>query len=113
MTASGGSPLKLTIGGIVAVAIIALTAIGKVPIKGKFLVLGIAIGLAYLLEPILADIKMLLSCVLGGELLNQFTFSNWVNKYKGKIAINKQADATAKATEAIVEKVINKLEGKV
>ncbi len=113
VTAGSSSPLKLTIGGVLAAAMIALTAVGKLKIKGKYWGLGIALVLVYLLEPILADMKMLLLCVLGGDVLNTITFSNWVNKYKEKIEINKQADATAKATEDIIKEVVSELKGKV
>ena len=111
--AAGGQSWKLTVGGCIAVFIIAATMLGKLKMPGLKTFFAVLLVIIFLLEPILADLKLLCACALGGQLLNGLTFEMFANKYKETITMEKQADINAKATQKVIEETINKMNGRV
>lgn len=113
VVAAGGSSWKLTIGGVMAVGMIAATMIGKMKLPGLKTFFAILLVIIFLLEPILADLKLLCAAALGGQLINGFTFEIFAKKYKETMTMEKQADINAKATQKVIEDAINKMTGRV
>lgn len=113
VVAAGGSSWKLTIGGVIAVGMIAATMIGKMKLPGLKTFFAILLVIIFLLEPILADLKLLCAAALGGQLINGFTFEIFAKKYKETMTMEKQADINAKATQKVIEDAINKMTGRV
>jgi hypothetical protein len=113
VVAAGGSSWKLTIGGVMAVGMIAATMIGKMKLPGLKTFFAILLVIIFLLEPILADLKLLCAAALGGQLINGFTFEIFAKKYKETMTMEKQADINAKATQKVLEDAINKMTGRV
>lgn len=111
--AAGGQTWKLTIGGTIAVVLIALSVLGKMKISGRKTLFTILLVVVFLLEPIIADMKLLCACALGGEILNGITFEQFAKKYQETITMEKQANINAKATEEVLEKIVNKTSGRV
>lgn len=113
VVAAGGSSWKLTIGGVMAVGMIAATMIGKMKLPGLKTFFAILLVIIFLLEPILADLKLLCAAALGGQLINGFTFEIFAKKYKETMTMEKQADINAKATQKVLEDAMNKMTGRV
>lgn len=94
---SNGSAMKLTIGGSIAVFLIAFSVVGKLKMPNRLTFYTMLLVLVFLLEPVLADLKLLSACALGGELFNDLTFGALAKSYKETITMEKQADINAKA----------------
>lgn len=113
VVAAGGQSWKLTIGGVMAVGIIAATMIGKMKMPGLKTFFAILLVIIFLLEPILADLKLLCAMALLGQIANGVTFEIFAKKYKETMTMEKQADINAKATQKVLEDAINKMTGRV
>ena len=113
VVAAGGQTWKLTVGGVMAVGMIAATMIGKMKMPGLKTFFAILLVIIFLIEPILADLKLLCACALGGQLINGVTFELFAKKYKETMTMEKQADINAKATQKVLEDAINKMTGRV
>lgn len=113
VVAAGGQTWKLSIGGTMAVFLIAVAMLGKLKMPGIKTFFTVLLVIVFLIEPILADLKLLLFCALGGQVLNGISFELLANNYKDKISREKQADTTANAMEKVIEKAINKINGRV
>ena len=111
--AAGGQTWKLSIGGTIAVFLIAIAMLGKLKLPGLKTFLAILLIVVFLIEPILADLKLLCACALGGQIINGFTFELFAKKYQETMTMEKQADINAKATQKVVEDVIGKITGRV
>lgn len=111
--AAGGETWKLSVGGTIAVCLIGAIVIGKLKLPGLKTFFAILLLIVFLIEPILADLKLLCACALGGQVLNGFTFEIFTKKYQETITMEKQADINAKATQKVVENVISKMNGRV
>ena len=111
--AAGGQTWKLTIGGTMAVGMIAIAMLGKLKMPGLKTFFAILLVIIFLIEPILADLKLLCACALGGQLINGVTFELLAKKYKETMTMEKQADINAKATQKVIEETINKMSGRV
>ena len=92
--ASNGNPLKLTMGGMIAVFLIACSTIGRLKMPGKITFYFMLLVMVILLEPVLADLKLLCACALGGEVVNSFTFNIFSKNYQETITMEKQAKIT-------------------
>lgn len=92
--ASNGNPLKLTMGGMIAVFLIACSTIGRLKMPGKITFYFMLLIMVILLEPVLADLKLLCACALGGEVVNSFTFNIFTKNYQETITMEKQAKIT-------------------
>lgn len=111
--AAGGQTWKLTVGGVMAVGMIAIAMLGKMKLPGLKTFFAILLVIIFLIEPILADLKLLCACALGGQLINSVTFELLANKYKETMTMEKQADINAKATQKVIEDTINRMNGRV
>jgi hypothetical protein len=111
--AAGGKSWKLGIGGIIAVCVIGGIMIGKMKLPGLKTFFAILLLIIFLLEPILADLKLLCFLALCGQLINGFTFEIFAKKYKETMTMEKQADINAKATQKVIEDTINRMNGRV
>lgn len=111
--AAGGQTWKLTVGGVMAVGMIAIAMLGKMKLPGLKTFFAILLVIIFLIEPILADLKLLCACALGGQLINSVTFELLAKKYKETMTMEKQADINAKATQKVIEETINKMSGRV
>ena len=113
VVASGGQTWKLSIGGTIAVFLIAVAMLGKLKMPGLKTFFAVLLVIVFLIEPILADLKLLCACALGGQVLNGISFELLANNYKSKIDREKQADTTASAMEKVIDKAISKINGRV
>lgn len=113
VVASGGQTWKLSIGGTIAVFLIAVAMLGKLKMPGLKTFFAVLLVVVFLIEPILADLKLLCACALGGQVLNGISFELLANNYKSKIDREKQADTTASAMEKVIDKAISKINGRV
>lgn len=113
VVASGGQTWKLSIGGTIAVFLIAVAMLGKLKMPGLKTFFAVLLVVVFLIEPILADLKLLCACALGGQVLNGISFELLANNYKSKIDREKQADTTATAMEKVIDKAISKINGRV
>jgi len=113
VVASGGQTWKLSIGGTIAVFLIAVSMLGKLKMPGLKTFFAVLLVVVFLIEPILADLKLLCACALGGQVLNGISFELLANNYKSKIDREKQADTTASAMEKVIDKAISKINGRV
>lgn len=111
--AAGGQTWKLSIGGTIAVCLIGAMVIGKLKLPGLKTFFAILLLIVFLIEPILADLKLLCACALGGQILNGFTFEIFAKKYQETTTMEKQASINAKATQKAMEDVISKISGRV
>lgn len=113
VVAAGGQTWKLSVGGTIAVFLIAVAMLGKLKMPGLKTFFTVLLVIVFLIEPILADLKLLCACALGGQILNGISFEWIANNYKDKIAREKQADTTATAMEKVIDKAISKISGRV
>lgn len=113
VVAAGGQTWKLSIGGTIAVFLIAVAMLGKLKMPGLKTFFAVLLVIVFLIEPILADLKLLCACALGGQILNGISFEWLTNNYKDKISREKQADTTANAMEKVIDKALSKINGRV
>lgn len=113
VVAAGGQTWKLSIGGTIAVFLIAVAMLGKLKMPGLKTFFTVLLVIVFLIEPILADLKLLCACALGGQILNGISFEWLANNYKDKISREKQADTTANAMEKVIDKALSKINGRV
>lgn len=113
VVAAGGQTWKLSIGGTIAVFLIAVAMLGKLKMPGLKTFFAVLLVIVFLIEPILADLKLLCACALGGQILNGISFEWLANNYKDKISREKQADTTANAMEKVIDKALSKINGRV
>lgn len=111
--ASGGKPWKLSIGGTIAVFLIALAVLGKLKMPGLKSFFAIILVIVFLIEPILADLKLLCACALGGQLLNGITFELFAKNYQETITMEKQAKITKNVFNSEENKKDSKYSGRV
>ena len=99
---SKSSAQGLTVGGIMAVTVIVLTALGKLHLRG----LGWSILLlvmAYFLKNILDDLLLILLCVVIGQVLSRI-FQHLAKNEEERVMLEKSACASAMHTEEIIKK---------
>lgn len=111
--ASNGNPLKLTMGGMIAVFLIACSTIGRLKMPGKITFYFMLLVMVILLEPVLADLKLLCACALGGEVVNSFTFNIFTKNYQETITMEKQARITKNVFNNEENKKDSKYSGRV
>ena len=111
--ASNGNPLKLTMGGMIAVFLIACSTIGRLKMPGKITFYAMLLVMVILLEPVLADLKLLCFCALGGEVVNSFTFNIFTKNYQETITMEKQAKITKSVFNGEDKKKDSKYSGRV
>lgn len=95
----------LTIGGCMAVGVIALTALGQLKLRG----LGWSIlflVMAYFLKSVLDDLLLILLCVVIGQVVSRI-FELCEKHEEEQIIIERSAQASAVQTEEIIKKYHN------
>lgn len=93
--ASNGNTVKLTAGGCIAVFLIIFSALGRLKMPSKLTFYVMLLVLVYLLEPILADLKLLSAMALLGEGASCVTFNLFSKKYEETLTMRKQAKINA------------------
>lgn len=106
-TSTPKSSLSLAIGGVMAVILILLKAMDKLPKRVKRIVYYvIGFFMVWLLEPILLDLKLLLLMAIIGEGLDMALFSWKIKRLKEDILIGRTADATSQKVEEAIQRVL-------
>lgn len=101
-----GDTVKLGIGGVLLVVVVALMILGRLKSLRRIVGLGISFILAYLLQAVLVDLVLLLGLALLGELLDLIFFQTAIKTTKEKIHITKTADATTAQVEEVLKQYI-------
>lgn len=104
--------VSLGIGGAIAILLILLKALGKMPTRIKPIFrYSVALAIVFLLDPLIQDLKMLLGMAVVGEVLDMSIFSWQITRCQKQIdagitatEIGKQQQAQ---TDAIVEAIRN------
>ena len=92
--------VSLGIGGVLAIVLSLLKALGKLPEKTKPVVkYGVAFGLVCLLDPLIADLKLLLGAAFMGEAMDFLMFSWQVNRVNMQISGQYTAQGMAQVTQ--------------
>ena len=99
---------KLCIGGMIAVILIALKAVGKLKLPSGIVLYGIAFALSYLLEAILTDLMLLSGMALLGEIIDAAIFKPLIARTNEKMNISKTADATAEQIRAVLDEYMGR-----
>ena len=107
-TSTPKSSMSLAIGGVMAVILILLKAMDKLPKRVKRIIYYvIGFFMVWLLEPILLDLKWLLGMAIIGEGLDMAFFSWKIKRLKEDMLIDRSADATAQRVEQAVQNAID------
>ena len=111
-TSTTSRSVSLGIGGGVALILIFLKAIGKLPQKIKPIFrYSIALILVFLLDPLIQDLKLLLGMAIVGEVLDMSIFSWQITKLQKRIDAGITAEEISKQqesqTKAIVDAIKN------
>lgn len=88
---NNGSVLSLTIGGIIAIILIAVSVLGRLKLPGRIWFFALLFLMVCLLEPVLADLKLLSGMALAGEGINSAVFSPQVKRMTEQTSMEKQA----------------------
>lgn len=110
-TTTPNATVKLTIGGILIAALILFAVLEKLKLPGRLWCVGILLGIIWLVEPILPDMKQILTYALAGMAADVILFRRAIKKTKEQLLVGKTANATATITAAQVEEVIKKYYG--
>lgn len=105
-TALPGGAVRLCFGGGVIAALILLKVLGKLKLPSRLTVMVVALLLVYLLEAMIADLTLILWVAILGEALDAFLFAPFAKRIRARIAIEKQADATADKVEELLKNYI-------
>ncbi|MBQ8357098.1 MAG: hypothetical protein IJX39_04745 [Clostridia bacterium] len=105
--------VKLGIGGLLCVAFLALLIFGKMKAPGSIFLFAFVFLLAFLMEPIFKDIKLLSGVALAGKAVDWIFFAPRLRRVREKIRMHEQADVTADATVKAMEDVLKKYVGRV
>lgn len=96
--------IKLGIGAVVLIVIVALKLAGKLKINSRIVVFGIVFALSYLLDSILNDLIIFSGLALLGEALDMIV-GIFIKREKRKLEVNETAQANADAMEKVITKV--------
>lgn len=102
-TVSYAATLRLTAGGVIALALLLGRTLGKSLPKGIGGTLVLFL-LAFLLEAIISDLVLLLGMFLLGECMDAMFFRRKIKQLREHIVIVKTADATAERVEAVIRR---------
>lgn len=111
-TATTARSVSLGIGGVFALILILLKALGKIPTNVKPIIrYSIVLVLLFLLDPIVQDLKLLVGMAIIGEVLDIGVFSWQITKTQKKIDAGITAQEVTERqkaqTDAIVEAIKN------
>lgn len=112
-TSSTPSIVSLSIGGAMALVLMLLKAIGKMPkdMKSVFKY-AIAFVLVFLLDPLIQDLKWLLGAALIGEVLDISIFEWMITRTQKEIDAEINANGMQQQTQQLVD-AINGIKGEV
>ena len=95
--------LKISVGGMICLVLIALLVFGKLRVPGGLVSLAIVYGLSVLLESILRDLTLLSGIALCSKAVDSIFFAPRARAAKERITIEKTADATAGKVTAVLD----------
>ena len=102
-TESAAATVKLTVGGLIVLALLLARTLGRMLPSGLGGTL-VAFIVAFLLEAILADLVLLLGMFLLGECLDIILFRGRIKRLREDMLVEKTATATAEQVEQIMKK---------
>ena len=102
VTAVPGGAIRLSLGGGIIGILILLKVLGKMKLPSRLCVMAVALVMVYLLEAVLRDLSLILWVAIAGEAMDAFLFSPFARRVRERIAIAKQADATADRVEELL-----------
>lgn len=98
------STISLTVGGVMALILMGLKAINKLPkIASSPIKIGIVLLIVCLLEPLILDLKLFLVALFIGATLDSLIFSGRIKNLKEEIMIDKTSTATAEKIEQVLK----------
>ena len=103
VSAVPGGAVKLSLGGGIIAALVLLKVLGKLRLPSRLCVMVIALVMVYLLEALLQDLSLILWVAIAGEAVDAFLFAPFARRVRERIAIAKQADATADRVEEMLK----------
>lgn len=107
-TSTTARSVSLGIGGGVALILIFLKAIGKLPQKIKPIFrYSIALILVFLLDPLIQDLKLLLGMAIVGEVLDMSIFSWQITRLQKRIDAGITAEEISKQQEAQTKAIVD------
>lgn len=96
------SAVSLTVGGALAVIFALLSIYDKAKLPRKRIwVFAFIFGLAWALEPLIVDLKLLSGAALGGEILNTAFFEAPIKRNKRLLEAEEVAEVQAKAHKKV------------
>jgi peptidoglycan/LPS O-acetylase OafA/YrhL len=100
--------IKLAGGGILVIVLIAIIVLGKMKMPPIVVVCGTVSLIAWLIQPILADLAMLGVITTSGALVDYIIIKPLIRKTKEALLIDRAADeTTARVTEQVEEMLKN------
>ena len=100
------STVSMTIGGCIGVVLAVLMSVDKVHIRSRLIVFGLIFGLAWALEPLIVDLKLLAGAAFGGEIINTIFFEGRIKRMRRLSEAEEAAEINAQAQEKVVEKIV-------
>ena len=101
--------VRLTIGGFLAALFLLVLIFGKVRAPSSIFLFAFVFLLACLLEPIFKDLKLLSGVALAGKTVDWIFFAPRVRRCREKLRMDEQANVTARAVEAALEKRVGRV----
>ena len=102
------SGVSLAAGGIIALVLIVLKLLNRMPKKVHGVIkYGIVFIVTYLLQDLLNDAVLLTGCAFVGELLDWAIFTLPIKKTEEKIALESSLDTVSEKISAKIEATIN------
>lgn len=100
--------VKLTVGGVIIVALIIIKLLGKLKMPRRITLFALVFILSYLLDCLLDDLILLSGLALLGEFVDFIFFQNAIKKVKENMLIEKTSSATAAQVEEIIKKYVGR-----
>lgn len=101
--------VKLSLGGIIALIFVIMRVAGKLKMPRGIVTAAIVFGMAFLLESVLRDLKVLSLMWLCGEFADLCLFQYAIRKTKEDILVEKTATATAEQVETVMKKYVGRM----
>lgn len=105
--------VKLTAGGVILLVLIVLRVLGKLKMPRRVVVYAVVAALAWLMQPILADLVTLCVVGLAGELIDYIVVQRLIKRSEEALLIDRAADETSARVAAQVEDMMKSYTGRV
>jgi hypothetical protein len=105
-TTTPAATVKLCAGGVLVAVFILLAVLGRLKLPGRLWIIGILLGIVYFLEPLLPDLRMILTIALASEAVDMILFRAAIKHTRERITVGKTANATTAQVEEILKKYI-------